>query len=112
LDRGVWLDAVTARPGAHQGVVAEIAGELVGRCRELTGRVSQLERRLVTPLAPKLLSLDGCGSLTAAKLVDETAGVGRFRSRAAFAMHNGTAPVPVWSGNRRCHRLNRGGTGS
>jgi transposase len=47
--------------------------------------------------------------LTAAKLVGETAGVGRFRSRAAFAMHNGTAPVPVWLGNRQRHRLNRGG---
>jgi transposase len=63
----------------------------------------------VAPLAPKLLDLDGCGALTAAKLVGETAGVGRFRSRAAFAMHNGTAPVPVWSGNSQRHRLNRGG---
>jgi transposase len=84
----------------------------VGRCRELTGRVNQLERqlaRLVAPLAPTLLGLEGCGALTAAKLVGEAAGVGRFRSRAAFAMHNGTAPVPVWSGNRQRHRLNRGG---
>lgn len=92
--------------------MAEIATELVGRCRELTGRINQLERqlrRLVAPLAPRLLHLDGCGTLTAAKLVGETAGVGRFRSRAAFAMHNGTAPVPVWSGNRQRHRLNRGG---
>jgi transposase len=112
LDRTVWLDAVQARLATHQGVVAEIAGELVGRCRALTGRVNQLERqlrRLVTPLAPKLLALAGCGALTAAKLVGETAGVGRFRSRAAFAMHNGTAPVPVWSANRERHRLNRGG---
>lgn len=112
LDRAVWLDAVQARLAAQQGVVAEIAAELVGRCRELTGRVNQLERQLrglVTPLAPTLLSLAGCGALTAAKLVGETAGVGRFRSRAAFAMHNGTAPVPVWSGNRERHRLNRGG---
>jgi hypothetical protein len=34
--------------------------------------------------------------LTAAKLVAETADITRFRSSAAFAMHNGTAPVPVW----------------
>jgi transposase len=93
-------------------VVAEIATELVGRCRELTRRVNQLEqqlRRLVTPWTPTLLHLEGCGALTAAKLVGETAGVGRFRSRAAFAMHNGTAPVPVWSGNRQRHRPNRSG---
>jgi len=77
LDRAVWLDAVQARLAAHQGVVAEIAGELVARCRELTGRVNQLEqqlRRLVTPLTPTLLHLEGCGALTAAKLVGETAG--------------------------------------
>jgi transposase len=63
----------------------------------------------VAPRAPSLLVLAGCGALTAAKLVGETAGVGRFRSRAAFAMHNGTAPIPVWSANRERHRLNRGG---
>lgn len=38
LDRAVWLDAVTARLAAHQGIVAELAGELVARCRELTAR--------------------------------------------------------------------------
>ena len=31
--------------------------------------------------------------------IGETADIGRFRSTAAFARHNGTAPVPVWSGN-------------
>jgi len=112
LDRGVWLDRVAQRLAAHQGVVAELATELVERCRELTVRANALERqleRLVRPLAPSLLALAGCGPLTAAKLVAETAGVGRFRSRAAFAMQTGTAPVPVWSGNRERHRLNRGG---
>ena len=112
LDRVVWLDAVAGRVAAHQGIVAEIAHELVGRCRELTVRVKELERqidRLVTPRTPSLLALAGCGGLTAAKLVGETAGVGRFHSRAAFAVHNGTAPIPVWSANRERHRLNRGG---
>lgn len=112
LDRLVWLEAVTQRLAAHRGTVAEIARELVERCRELTARVNQLERQLkglVAPLTPGVLGLSGCGTLTAAKLVGETAGVGRFRSRAAFAMHNGTAPVPVWSANRERHRLNRGG---
>lgn len=64
LDRAVWLDAVQARLATHQGVVAEVASELVDRCRELTGRVNQLERqlrRLVTPLAPRLLALEGAG---------------------------------------------------
>ena len=30
-------------------------------------------------------------------------------SRAAFARHNGTAPLPVWSGNTIRHRLSRSG---
>lgn len=46
--------------------------------------------------------------LTAAKLVAESAGIDRFRSRAAFARWNGTAPIPVWTGNER-FRLSRSG---
>jgi transposase len=94
------------------GTVAAIARELVARIRELTIASHRLERQIdavVRPLAPSLLGLAGCGSLTAAKLVGEAAGVGRFRSRGAFARHNGTAPVPVWSGNLTRHRLSRGG---
>jgi transposase len=47
--------------------------------------------------------------LTAAKLVGETADVRRFRSKDAYARHNGTAPLPVWSGNKQRHRLSRTG---
>ena len=94
------------------GMVAEIARELVTRCRELTVRANQLERhiaRIVRQRAPMLLALPGCGVLSAAKLLGETAGASRFRSKAAFARWNGTAPIPVWSGNSDRHRLNRGG---
>jgi transposase len=47
--------------------------------------------------------------LTAAKLAGEAAGIGRFHSAAAFARHNGSAPLPVWSGNTERHRLSRTG---
>jgi transposase len=60
-------------------------------------------------MAPTLLALPGCGALSAAKLVGEVAGAARFRSKASFARWNGTAPIPVWSGNDSRHRLNRGG---
>jgi transposase len=112
LDRPGVLNAVAARLDGHDGVVAQLAAELVARCRELTVRIDELQRQigqLAAVLAPSLLALDGCGALTAGKLVGEAAGVARFHSRAAFAMHNGTAPVPVWSGNRERYRLNRGG---
>jgi transposase len=84
----------------------------VGRIRDLTLVIDRLEREigsLVADLAPTLLALPGCGSLTAAKLLGETAGIGRFRSAAAFARHNGSAPVPVWSADSGRHRLSRTG---
>ena len=91
---------------------ARIARDLVVRIAEMTVAIDDLARQigeLTESLAPSLMGLFGCGSLTAAKLVAETAGTARFRSRAAFAAHNGTAPIPVWSGNIARHRLNRGG---
>jgi transposase len=112
LLRTVVLEEVSRRLESHTGVVTEIAHELVERLAELTQSVKRLERRidaLMREVAPSLLSLAGCAALSAAKLVAETADVSRFRSSAAFAMHNGTAPIPVWSGNHERHRLNRGG---
>jgi transposase len=112
LDRQVVITKVAAWLKTRKGVVAEIARELTARLGALTQRINALERRiaaLVRQLAPALLALQGCGSLSAAKLVAETADVNRFYSAAAFAMHNGTAPIPVWSGNIERHRLNRGG---
>jgi transposase len=112
LDRVVVLAALEDRLAAAPGTVGRIARELVARIRALTVAINALEReigRLVSGLAPSLLALTGCGPLTAAKLVGETAGIGRFRSRAAFARHNGSAPLPVWSGNTIRHRLSRTG---
>jgi transposase len=105
------LDLVLARIATHESITAEIARELVEDIRRANQRANALERRisqLVEPLVPTLLALVGCGALTAAKIVGETAGMGRFRSRGAYARHNGSAPIPVWSGSER-HRLNRGG---
>ncbi|MDX6212010.1 MAG: transposase [Frankiales bacterium] len=59
--------------------------------------------------APQLLSLAGCGVLTAAKIVGETANPARFRSEACYAMHAGVAPIPASSGRTQRNRLARGG---
>jgi transposase len=112
LDRAVVLAALERDLVTAPGTVGRIARELVVRIRALTATINELEReitRLVAGQAPSLLALVGCGPLTAAKLVGETAGVGRFRSRAAFARHNGSAPLPVWSSNTERHRLSRTG---
>jgi transposase len=112
LDRKRVLARLAEQLAKHESLVAELATELVARIGELTIRIQQLERRiaeLMAELSPRLLELAGCAALTAAKIVGETADVRRFRSRAAFAMNNGTAPIPVWSGNHQRFRLNRGG---
>jgi transposase len=106
------LRIIAARLADTQGLVAAIAGELVERIRELTLHIRRLELEItqrVEPMAPALLGIHGVAALSAAKIIGETAGIGRFYSRHAYARHNGTAPLPVWSGNRRRHRLSRVG---
>jgi transposase len=112
LRRQHVIASLELRLSEVEGIVADICRELLARCRELTVRANELEREigsLVKALAPELLALSGCGALSAAKIVGETAGARRFRSKGAFARWNGTAPIPVWSGNDSRHRLNRGG---
>lgn len=112
LVRFCRLDEIAARLQGLDGTVAWVARDLLGRIRELTVAANALERRIVeavSGLAPALLHLAGVGALTAAKIVAETADVRRFRSKDAYARHNGTAPLPVWSGNRVRHRLSRTG---
>jgi transposase len=112
LDRARTLDTVEQRLADRVGVIADIARELTGEVRRLTRVIHGLEGsvgRMVMGLAPTLLALPGCGPLTAAKLLGEVADITRFRSAAAFARYNGTAPIPVWSGNVARFRLSRTG---
>jgi transposase len=118
LDRVSELDRVeqclqqlTDLPGAA-ATVRRLALELLADIRALTARAKALEkelRALTVAQAPQLLELPGCGVLTAAKILGETANPGRFRSEACFAMHAGVAPIPASSGRTDRHRLARGG---
>jgi transposase len=112
LDRVSNLDRIVQRLQQLTGVVAHLATAITQRCRSLTEEINAIEAEiqvLAEKLAPALIALPGCGALTAAKILGETAGVTRFRSAAAYARHNGTAPLPVWSSNRARHRLSRTG---
>jgi transposase len=112
LDRAAVLAELELRLDGRTEPAARLARDILGRVRDLTTAIRSLEREievLVAALAPTLLALPGCGPLTAAKIVGEAAGMTRFRSKEAFARHNGSAPVPVWSGNVARFRLSRGG---
>jgi transposase len=113
LRRYAVMDDLAARLAGFDGTVARLARQLLARCRDLTREINDLEtelRSLVRRQAPTLLAVPGCGVLGAAMILGETAGAGRFRSKDAYARFTGTAPIPVWSGDRRGKvRLNRGG---
>ena len=89
-----------------------VALDQLSSCRALTVQIRELEREirgLMRALAPELMALPGCSALCAAHLVGQTGGASRFSGEAAFAMHVGTAPLPVSSGKSQRHRLNRTG---
>ncbi|MDD7942915.1 transposase [Actinomycetospora lutea] len=113
LRRYCVLDRLEAQLADDHRLVARLARDHIGRCRELTRQINALEvelRPLVHRLAPTLLAVPGCGVLGAAMILGETAGAHRFRSRDAYARFTGTAPIPVWSGRSDGKvRLNRGG---
>jgi transposase len=113
LDRFKTLDRVLELLQDREPTVQiEICLELVARCREITVRANELERRIgemVRTHAPALLEIAGCGALTAAKIVAEAAQVSRFPSEGHFARYAGTAPIPASSGARHRQRFNRRG---
>jgi transposase len=113
LDRMVWLDRIAGRLSrAPQSARVRVARELLRSIRSQVRRAGELEREiaaLVKAKAPGLLTLPGCGSLSAAKILAETAGAERFASDAKLARLAGVAPVPASSGRRDRHRLDRGG---
>ena len=112
LRRHCVVAELTERLADEPGLVARLARALLARIATLNHDINAFEREIrdrVRSLAPSLLELPGCGVLSAAVLLGESADVRRFRSRDAFARFTGTAPIPVWSGNSDRVRLNRGG---
>jgi transposase len=102
LDRTKTRAGLAEQLACFDGLVAELARDILADIDRISQAIDALERRIshrVEEQAVGLIGLEGCGALTAAKIVGETAGVGRFRSEACFARHAGVAPIPVWSGD-------------
>jgi transposase len=95
-------DALGGWLATQPGLVAELAGDELAEVARLTEAINTLGVRIgerVRSVAPSLLAVPGCGQLTAAKLVGETADITRFKSEGAYARYTGVAPVPEWSGS-------------
>jgi transposase len=102
LDRAKSRAALAEQLTRFDGLVAELARDILADIDRVTQAINALATRIshrVEEQAVGLIGLPGCGALTAAKIIGETAGVDRFRSEACYARHSGVAPIPVWSGN-------------
>ena len=74
-----WLVSPVSSPNWRGRSLADIT--------RLTEDINALEKRItdtVHEVAPRLFGMPGCGALTAAKIMGETALVTRFFSEAAF----------------------------
>jgi transposase len=98
-----WLvEELAARPS----IDARLARDVLADIDRVCAQVKALDKEIATAVqaheaATRLTQLTGCGVLTAAKIVGETAGIGRFADEARYAMHAGVAPIPVWSGRTK-----------
>jgi transposase len=113
LERGCWQRRLARRLGRQPPTVqVRLGRELVGRIVALTRTIDALERDITPRAAAQgaaLLTLPGCGPLTAAKLLGELGDRSRYQSDAHLAAAAGTAPLEASSGAHQRHRLNRGG---
>jgi transposase len=113
LDRIVWLERLAGRLArCSQDADVRVMRAQVRRIKELTREAKSLEQELLVLVRgqqPRLLALPGVGTLTAAKLIAEIAGIERFRSESKLARLAGVAPIPASSGERIRMRLDRHG---
>jgi transposase len=96
----------------EQELQVRLARELVSIIRQLNRAIAELDSELAhrtAQVAPALLELPGCATLTAAKLLAEIGPIDRFRTDAQLARHGGVAPLEASSGKHQRHRLDRGG---
>jgi transposase len=113
LDRSTQLERVARwLTRREQELQVRLARDLIMIIRQLNRTISELEQELqarTNAVAPALLELPGCATLTAAKLLAEIGPIDRFRTDAQLARHGGVAPLEASSGRSQRHRLDRGG---
>jgi transposase len=90
---------------------AELIRQLCDEGLSTHDRVCRLQRMLRNQLLPAtgqtITTIPGISTILAATIVGETASIERFRSPAAFAVYNGTAPARHTTGGRERHKARR-----
>jgi transposase len=95
-----------------RSVRAELLRRRLGELSRLEGEIVAMDRRIeamVRSVGTTLTDIPGVGWFIAAKILGEVGDPSRVRSKAAFAVLSGTAPLSASSGQTHRHRLNRGG---
>jgi transposase len=93
-------------------VRAHLIRDRIGEIRRLSRKIADVDKQIagkVKESGTTLTALHGIGFVIAAKILGEVGDPARIRSKGAFAMLTGTAPIEASSGVPKRHRLNRGG---
>ena len=106
------LTGMRTRPNAslQENTTLQVLRDIANRTRALDQQAQDYTRQIDdarTRARPALMDEPGVGPICAAKLI--AFNPARFKSEAAFARANGTAPQPASSGKTVRHRLSRGG---
>jgi transposase len=91
---------------------AELIRDRIAEIRRLNTKIADAEKQIAGKIkesGTNLIALQGIGFVIAAKVLGEVGDPARIRSKSAFAMLTGTAPLEASSGATKRHRLNRGG---
>lgn len=91
---------------------AGLIRDRIAEVRRLSEKIADVEKQIagkVKESGTNLTALQGIGFVVAAKILGEVGDPVRLRSKGAFAMLTGTAPLETSSGATKRHRLNRGG---
>jgi transposase len=95
-------EAIASQLDSHTSLLAQLARDELSDVVRLNETITSIQRHIAAKIeagAATLLAVPGCGPLTAAKIIGETAGIDRFATEAKFAAYVGVAPAPEWSGS-------------
>ena len=106
------LETSTSQRASPRSLALELKAELTRQlCEEalaIHNRTIRLEGMLHKQLLPAtkqtITTITGISTILAAAIIGETGSIERFRSPAAFAVYNGTAPARNISGGRQRHK--------